>query len=63
MSKYIKLVIEPQKLLGLCLSSTMKGETKITINMTPPKDNKENSPDFVGDCVVCWVNESKFSDT
>jgi len=59
--KYAKLNIEPQKLLGVILAGLLRGDNRITINLNPPRDKKEGSPDFVWDGLSCWINESKFN--
>ena len=59
-NKYMKLVIEPDRLPVDIVGKLLRGE-KVIINLNPPRSDNENAPLFHGKGFGCWIKESHFS--
>lgn len=62
MVQFAKITISNKKLIGYLISGLLKGEEFTSLNLNPPRNLRDNSPNFTMDGVSLWVNESKFND-
>ncbi len=61
MAQFAKINIDIKKIYGYIISAQLKGEEKISFNLNPPREIKDNSPNFSNDMMSLWINESKFN--